>query len=190
MQHTLADQVQIAVTLDNGTLVVMGFMLRNMSPTLPIGAQWEDGTGKSGVWVRPATDANIFAEITKALPAFDQLGMPKPQPVSYKVVAHSDVPTDRTYRNAWTHDGTKFDHDMTKAKAIHLAHIRHVRTELLTELDKDWMRAMGQNKKSDVDAIETQRQALRDATAIDLSSATTIEQLKALWPVDLPPWRG
>jgi hypothetical protein len=187
MKHTLTDQVPVAVTMDDGSTVVMSFMLRGSSPTLPYGARWEDGQGKTGIWLRDPTDENLFAELSKACPLVDQLGIPKPQPVRYKVVGWSDVPKDRTYRDALRHTDQGFHHDLAQAKMLHLDKIRRARTARLGELDKDWMRAVGQGNKQEADTIEAQRQALRDVPeTVNMDGATTIDELKALWPANLP----
>src|SRR5690242_13183563 len=38
--------------------------------------------------------------------------------VSWRRIDISDVPADRTFRDAWTDDGSALSHDLTKAKAI------------------------------------------------------------------------
>lgn len=187
MKHTLHDQVPVAVTMDDGSTAVLSFLIRGSSPTLPHGARWEDGSGKSGIWLRDPTDENLFAELSKACPLVDQLGVPKPQPVRFTVVGWDTIPTDRTYRNALRHTDQGFHHDLAQAKELHLDKIRRARTAQLGELDKEWMRATGQGKKQEADAIEAQRQALRDApSTTPVEMATTIEELTALWPDGLP----
>ena len=179
--------VLVFITMDSGEVhKVMEFQCGPMrSETLPVGAVWIPD--KPGHWTREATDANLFAEITKSFPAVDTNGLPMPQPVSYKIVRRDELPTDRTYRDAWEHDGIKVQHNMPKARAIHLAHLRQARVDKLGALDAEWMKATGQNKKQDADAIEAQRQALRDLpTTLALDAATTVEALKALWPEGLP----
>lgn len=187
MKHTLADQVPVAVTMDDGTTAILSFMLRGSSPTLPYGARWEDGSGKSGVWLRAPTDENLFAELSKAFPLMDQLGVPKPQPVRYKVVSWESVPTDRTYRDALRHTDQGFHHDLARAKELHLDKIRRARTAALGELDKEWMKATGQNDKKTADEVEAKRQALRDAPeTMELDAVTTIDALKLVWPEGMP----
>ena len=191
--------VKVAITLDDGSLSVMTFVTESRSPTLPTGAVWADL--KSGRWTREPTDANVFAEISKAFPAVDRNGLPQPQPVNYKIVDAAEVPTDRTYRNAWTHDGKDFGHDMAKAREIHLDLVRNARADALGALDRDYTKLSGQAlaadaiadkavkdaKLAEAAAVEAKRQALRDAPqTLDVESAATIEELKALWPADLP----
>lgn len=177
--------IGIAITMDDGSLAIMSFCTVGRSPTLPVGATWmTDGSGR---WSRPPTEANLDAEFAKAFPPFDRAGQPKPQPVSRTVVEQKDIPTDRAYRNAWIHDGVKIDHDIVKAREIHLDKIRQARTEALGVLDKDWMKAVGQGDAATAATVEAERQKLRDAPAtVEVDKASTIEELKALWPAELP----
>lgn len=105
------------------------------------------------------------------------------------VCAHdaSELPQDRTFRNAWTHDGEQVCVDMPKARQIHLENIRRARAPELDRLDKEWMKAMGQKRMADADAFEAMRQSLRDIPQVlDVNMAQTPEDLKALWPEGLP----
>ena len=181
----ITPQAYIVIQKDDGSTSVYAFVIQGMSPTLPFGAAWlNDGSGQ---WMRPPTEANIMEEFSRAFPKLDQLGVPIPQPVSWKIVDVTDIPTDRTFRGAWVHDGEKFDHDMDKARQIHLTRIRHDRTEYLGKLDRDWNRAHGQGKTAEAQQIEDERQRMRDVpTTIPLDQATTVEELKGMWPTGLP----
>jgi hypothetical protein len=76
--------------------------------------------------------------------------------------------------------------NMTKARGVHMDAIRVVRNAELAKLDVPFMRAM---EASDTDAqatIATKKQVLRDIPqTLDLTTDTP-EQLKALWPAELP----
>jgi hypothetical protein len=104
-----------------------------------------------------------------------------------------EIPTDRSYRAAWTDDGSRIVHDMAKAKAIFVARLRALRNEALATLDGPWMRSLGQGQVADAQQAEADRQRLRNLPqqlARAISRADTIEALDALWPADLPqPWR-
>lgn len=94
------------------------------------------------------------------------------------VVDVSTVPADRTFRNAWKREGTGIGTDMAKAREIHMDRIRAVRDAELARLDVE------QLKGRDVTA---EKQRLRDLPAtFDLTVAATPEDLKALWPAELP----
>ena len=181
----MTPHVLIAITMTNGTVTVMTFITESRSPTLPVGAIWLNHSTR--VWRRAPTDENIAAELRKAFPVKNQVGIAKPQPVKWTIVEASDLPKDRTYRNAWRHDGQRFTHDMDHARKIHMEHIRHARTEHLGKLDREWMRATGQGDATLAAAIEAERQVLRDIPlTLPLGTATTPEELKALWPEGLP----
>jgi hypothetical protein len=104
-----------------------------------------------------------------------------------------DLPDDwtppdgnRAYRAAWKLNGSKVEVDMPKARAIHMNYIRRARDKKLAELDPLWMKATGQKKAVEADAIEAQRQKLRDIPqTLDLSQAATPDDLKAIWPAEL-----
>lgn len=181
----MTPHVKIAITMDNDSLAVMLFVIEGRSPTLPVGAEWlADGIG---LWRRPATEGNIAVEIQKAFPLTDQLGRRQPQPVRWKIVTEAELPPNRVYRNAWRHDGKKIYHDMPHARKIHLEQVRQARLEQLGKLDRDWMRATGRGGTAEAALIEAKREALRNLpTTLPLESAKTVEELKALWPEDLP----
>ena len=73
-----------------------------------------------------------------------------------------------------------FGINMAKAKEIHKAKIREVRTPKLAELDVEFQKA--QETSADVTNIVAKKQALRDAPADSaIGSATTEAELKAQW---------
>jgi hypothetical protein len=91
----------------------------------------------------------------------------------FKIIDRESVPEDGPFRSALKYD---LSIDMPKARKIHMDRIRLSRDKRLTELDK---RKYG----SEFDA---ERQRLRDLPqTLDLSTATTPEELKALWPQEL-----
>lgn len=175
--------VYLAIVLDDDSVALMEFVTASRGSALPHGARRVDDDS----WERDPTDENIFAELFRAFPATDSLGLPVPQPVRYKRVARADIPSDRTYRNALRHTDAGFHFDMPQARQMHVDAVRRMRTAQLGELDKEWTRATGQGKKTEADAIEVQRQALRDAPqTLNVDAAQTIEELKAIWPDGLP----
>lgn len=106
-----------------------------------------------------------------------------PPGIAFTAVPKSQIPTDRTYRDAWTHDGTRFDYDFARARELHRDRLRAQRAPLLEQLDIEYQRADEAGDLGKKAKIAIQKQALRDVTkhpAID--SASTIEQLKAAVP--------
>jgi hypothetical protein len=105
-----------------------------------------------------------------------------PQPIGYRAISDADIPADRTYRNAWTDDGSVIRHDMPKARDLHIQRVRRARGLRLEDLDAKWMRASGQKKQNEADEIESQRQTLRDLPmTLKVEEAQTIEDLKGKW---------
>lgn len=95
---------------------------------------------------------------------------------SWRAIKKKDLPTDRYFRKAWIDNG-KIEIDMNKAREVHMDKIRELRDEKLKELDIETL------KGNDVQA---QKQVLRDLPqTIDLSTATTPEELKAIMPSEL-----
>ena len=98
-----------------------------------------------------------------------------------------DIPTDRTFRDAWMMTGTGLAVSMPVARQVHLSRLRAARNKALDVLDKDWMRAVGQGNAALAATIEAQRQVLRDLPqTFDLSGATTPDELQQRWPSQLP----
>ena len=109
-----------------------------------------------------------------------------PTGAAYRVVDASVIPTHRLFRNAWSDDGDEIAVDMSKARDIHMDDIRVDRDKKLTELDVTFMRAIEDDDSDAQSAASVEKQALRDIPeTFDLSSASTPEQLTALWPEDL-----
>jgi hypothetical protein len=93
MITTERDIQYVAIQMDNGAEYLLGFVVRGASPTLPFGASWTNEQRQS--WSRPATDANVFAEITKSFPSVNQLGESQPQPTSWERISHEERDTRR-----------------------------------------------------------------------------------------------
>ena len=99
-------------------------------------------------------------------------------------VQPSDCPTDRSFRDAWTYDGTNFGINITKAKEIHKKNIRLAREKKLAELDVEFQRAL--ETSSDTTAIVAKKQVLRDYPAqAGISTAVTDTDLKNNWDASI-----
>ena len=106
----------------------------------------------------------------------------------WRIVDASHLPTDRTFRDAWTDDlpSETVDVDMAKARDIHMDRIREKRTEKLGELDVAFMRAVETGAEEEQQTIAKQKQRLRDLPKqFDLTTANSPEELSALIPGDL-----
>ena len=89
------------------------------------------------------------------------------------------VPTDRTFRDAWSFNGDAVEVDMTKAREIHKENLREERKIRFEELDVSYMKAL--ESGSGASAIATQKQTLRDIPEDSrIANASTPDALKAL----------
>ena len=89
------------------------------------------------------------------------------------------VPTDRTFRGAWTFNEAVIEVDMAKARDIHKDNLRAERKPRLEALDVSYMKAL--EAGSGADAIATQKATLRNITDDSrIAAASTPEALKAL----------
>jgi hypothetical protein len=106
---------------------------------------------------------------------------------AYNVTTITDpddkIPTDRRYRDAWVLDGDKVVVDMPRARIIHLSRIRRARAKLFPDLDGVWMRETARGHVVEAARIEAERERLRRLPqTLDLESATTPDELHAIWP--------
>ena len=105
-----------------------------------------------------------------------------PKRAIFEDIDKSKVPLDRTFREAWTHNGRGIEIDMPKAKAIHVERWRLARKPLLDALDVEYMRALEDGNTVKMAELKAKKQALRDVTKIDLLVVTTPDELKKVWP--------
>jgi hypothetical protein len=75
--------------------------------------------------------------------------------------------------------------DVNRALDVHKTQIRTKREILFKELDIQFMRALEVGNTTLSAEIGAKKQALRDITDIDISNITTLDELKALWNVEL-----
>ena len=109
-----------------------------------------------------------------------------PEGVDFEIVPVSEIPIDRTFRNAWKRGNGRVDIDMPKARLIHMDRIRVLRNKKLDDLDTEDKIATDANDGQRRAEIAQERQTLRDIPQnFDLSVATTPGELKALIPTEL-----
>jgi len=95
----------------------------------------------------------------------------------YAVVPATDIPSDRTFRDAWVLRNSRVEHDMGKAKTIAHDRRRAKRAEAFGPLD---IEATIPAKAA---AVEAKRQAIRDTDAAlqtQIDAALTVDALKTL----------
>ena len=105
--------------------------------------------------------------------------------INPRFVDAADIPTDRTFRDAWKPDLTV---DMPKAREIHREHLRQMRAPLLAALDAEYLRADELGDLTEKARIASKKIALRNVTADPaIGAAITPERLAAVIPPILTP---
>ena len=95
-------------------------------------------------------------------------------------------PTDRSFRDAWSLSGTVITEDLDAAKDIFKDKVREARKPLLEAEDTVFMKALEDDDATAKANSKTKKDNLRDAPAASaISSATTIDELKAAWDTNL-----
>lgn len=103
--------------------------------------------------------------------------------LAVRIVDESEVPTDRTFRNAWKSDLTV---DMPKARDIHRDRLRQIRAPLFEPIERAQRTALVAGDALEARRLESSLQALRDVTAdAAIEAARTPEELKAAIPAAL-----
>lgn len=138
----------IAITRPDDSVTLLVFVLEGRSPTLPSGAEWiADGT-----WRREPRPDTIEAELKKAGISY----------VSWRMLPDEHAPIDRRYRDAWRDRGGPIELDMPTARRIRLFDLRVERMRRWPLLDRDFNVHMVFGRNTEAQAVERQRQALRD----------------------------
>jgi flagellar motor switch/type III secretory pathway protein FliN len=75
--------------------------------------------------------------------------------------------------------------NIESALEIHKTKIREKRESVFKDLDIQFMKALEQGNTSLSAEIGAKKQALRDITDIDISSISTLNELKQIWDVEL-----
>ena len=77
--------------------------------------------------------------------------------------------------------------NMSKARGVHMDHIRVVRDSELVKLDLETIRATGLGDDHQVNSIEARKQVLRDIPqTLDLTTPNdSPDELRAMWPTQL-----
>jgi len=109
--------------------------------------------------------------------------LPGEAAVGWHEISDNDIPTDRTFRSAWKISDKAIAVDMDKARDIQMDRIRSARDAELAALDLPSLRAIEAGDDAKSAEIASQKQALRDLPqTLDLTKATTPEELAAIWP--------
>lgn len=128
-------------------------------------------------------DGVAIVQVTGLLPDEEALKKAHPDMIAAREINESDVPLDRTYRDAWKADLTV---DMRKARSIHMARIRRVRDVFLAKSDIEAQNALLSGEPNRIEAVARLKHTLRNIPqSFDLDSAKTPDELKAMWPDEL-----
>jgi hypothetical protein len=131
-----------------------------------------------------ADKANLAEEIA----LWSDLAAPGEEYVSHVLIDSKDLP-ERTFRNAWTHDGEAVVVDMVKAREILTDKLAQTRQEVINSLpamiDAAFMR--GENTSP----LKHRLRELQRMNLVEFRNkvhrARTPQDLLAVWPRDLLP---
>lgn len=151
----MVEQVKIAITLEDDSLVIMSFVVN-------------DGS----LVIREPSEENINNEILR-------FGFASK---FWRIIEENEIIQDSEFRNAWKDDNNGINIDMPKAREIHRNNLRIGRTGLLNSLDVQYLRADEYGDQIKKSEIIQKKQILRDIPADPrIDSAQTIEELKSVW---------
>lgn len=123
--------------------------------------------------LKDETEEEFLARVIKRAVPGDAVGV--------RIVEHTEIPTDRYFRNAWKDSGSAITIDMPKARAVHRDKLRWLRKPKLEALDVEALRNITNSAK--LAEIEARKQELRDATAFPaIDTAATPDALKLAVP--------
>jgi hypothetical protein len=161
---------RIAVLRSDGGTSIMAFCTLGRGHILPPGANWVG----LGIWRRPASPTNIAEEVGRT-----DFGSPV---VSWQLITDDSLQADRDYRNALVCESGVLKHDISRARERCRELLRGERTNVMPQLDGEFMRVLGQKGPSqELGDIEAERQKWRDAPADPrIDAATTIAELKQI----------
>lgn len=130
--------------------------------------------GAVAEWAEPE-EAFISRVIAKDLPH---------DATNVRVVEATEIPKDRSFRDAWKDEGGAITVDMSVARDIHRDRLRQERENRMAALDVAFFKALEDAVQDPaVQAIAAQKRALRDAPAHpSIDAAATPSDLKAAIP--------
>jgi hypothetical protein len=102
-----------------------------------------------------------------------------PEGIPYEIVDEADIPSDRTFRNAWTLGDCCVEHDIDRCKEIGHDHRRAARAAEFAPHDEVIAKQIPGN---DAAAAEEARQAIREKYAAvqeAIEAASSPDQIKA-----------
>lgn len=98
-------------------------------------------------------------------------------------VEASEIPADRTFRDAWQAEGGTITHNMDKCREIHKNRLRKLRSPILFALDIEYQRADEEGNVTRKKDIASKKKTLRDVTDDPrITAAKTPDELKSIIP--------
>jgi len=91
------------------------------------------------------------------------------------------------FRDAAEWDGVKIKINMDKAKIIHRDRILKAQSYELKRLKNDFIDALQVGDTVEQNRLSTLSQKVKNAQIPDMSQVTTVSELNAVWPADVPP---
>lgn len=191
-----SNHVKIIITMQDESISIMYFITK------------QETIGNIPGWSRKATSKTIEEEIKKAIVCTcnhlnywhknNTCNPPEPltcnctnfksKAKSWRIGDESEIPKDRTFRNALRDDGRRIYHHMPTVRQIHLNKLRLDREVILKQKDLEWMKATSQSKDREAKDIEKERQKLRDMPIVIapiLESKNTPEEVLGVTLADI-----
>lgn len=97
--------------------------------------------------------------------------------VEFEIVADSEIPSDRHFRNAWVKQGKNVKVDVPKARELTKDRLRKEREPLLAQLDTEAMTILEDG--GNLSPIKAKKKKLREITD-QVDTITSLPQLKNL----------
>jgi len=132
------------------------------------------------ILLKTAEGVDIIYPVSRSIEDIILLELP-PESV-YSIIDQASIPPTRVFRGAWVYQEEQLTIDLNIARVIQKDRWRAARAPLLAQLDLDYIRAMETSNTSEMAAVVSKKQALRDITGIDLSGITTADGIESFWP--------
>lgn len=108
----------------------------------------------------------------------------RPDAVRWKTVDFSSLPSDRYFRNAWRMNvaGDAVRIPRAGAEAVHLQKLRTIAARKREAWSRRWAASQAEGRVAEASEAQEKLQALRSAEATDLTTPSTLNELKQCVP--------
>lgn len=196
MRNSLQFQHVAVSRTDNGVSTMALISVAPLTTFDPEVAAAHGFRNVDGIYVRDVTDEQIDNELARTAWSGGQNGEPfvslKDICTGWRRIEEKDIPSDRTFRNAWFDDGKAITVDLDRARHIVRQAIRAARPPQFAALDnamrpleaKQILGKLTAAEKVAYSGLEAQRQELRDApSASAIDDAKSEDDLRQLLPL-------